>query len=271
MTDSEYFIKICGITTEEDALLSVALGATAVGFVFAPSKRQVASRAVADIVKRLPPEVLRVGVFKDEAPERVSQICSHIGLNAVQLHGHESPTEVKWLAGRVPLVIKAFSALDPRLSTAGEYEVFAILVDAAQPGSGVTFDWSHLASVPKGERMILAGGLHPANVAAAIYNTGCFGVDVSSGVEKSPGRKDPIKLREFIDIACRAFDERGSNASGGELAGGANLMPERASRSPQSNPLRQNPPSPHSSRYPQTPVRRVTGSGRGPYDWQEDK
>ncbi len=232
MTDGESFIKICGITTEEDALLSVALGATAVGFVFAPSKRQVAPRSVADIIKRLPPEVLRVGVFKDEAPERVSQICSYIGLNAVQLHGHETPAEAKWLAGRVPLVIKAFSAVDPRLADAGDFEVFALHVDAVEPGSGKTFDWSLLASVPKGERMILAGGLNSANVARAIETTGCFGVDVSTGVEKAPGHKDPIKLREFIDNASRAFERRKAS--------------------------------------PQTSGGRGPTRGLGPYDWQED-
>ena len=104
------FVKICGITTEADALLAVGMGASAVGFVFAPSPRQMAPAAVADIVKRLPHETVTVGVFRDEAPRRVIEIANLIGLRAVQLHGVESITDTQWIAGRVGWTIKAFPA-----------------------------------------------------------------------------------------------------------------------------------------------------------------
>lgn len=211
------FVKICGITSEEDALLAVALGADAVGFIFAPSTRQVAPQVAADIVKRLPrDEVMTVGVFRDEAPQRVSDIAVAAGLHAVQLHGHEPPEAARWLATRVPAVIQAFPAGDPRVRRAADYGAFAVLLDAATPGSAQTFDWSLAAEVPVGLRVIVAGGLGPGNVATAIRRTGCWGVDVASGVERAPGRKDPIKLREFIQEARRAFGAAHDPTTGGE-------------------------------------------------------
>ncbi len=208
MTDGQErrgFVKICGVTSEEDALLAVALGADAVGFIFAPSTRQVAPQVAADIVKRLPPEVITVGVFRDEAPQRVSDIAVGAGLHAVQLHGHEPPEVARWLGTRVQAVIQAFPAGDHRVRRAGDYGAFAVMLDAANPGSAQVFDWSLVAEVPEGQRVIVAGGLDPDNVGAAILRTGCWGVDVASGVERSPGRKDPIKLREFIQAAREAF------------------------------------------------------------------
>src|ERR687894_741002 len=101
------FVKICGVTNEDDALLAVAMGADAVGFIFAPSPRQVSPGTVADIVKRLPREVLTVGVFRDEAPARVAEIVNTIGLKVAQLHGHEPPDQAQWIKERVPLVFQA--------------------------------------------------------------------------------------------------------------------------------------------------------------------
>lgn len=203
------FIKICGITSEEDALLAVALGANAVGFVFAPSPRQVAPQIAADIVKRLPTdEVISVGVFRDWAPQRVSDVAHAAGLHAVQLHGHEPPDAAQWLRKRVPMVIQAFQAGDPRVRAAGEYGADAILLDAPNPGSATLFDWSLAGEVPAGQRVIVAGGLDAANVRAAIERTVCWGVDVSSGVERAPGQKDAIKLRAFIEAAREAFEEQ---------------------------------------------------------------
>jgi phosphoribosylanthranilate isomerase len=199
------FVKICGITNEDDALLSVALGATAVGFVFAPSPRQVAPQVAADIVKRLPPEILAVGVFRDSAAQRVADVARHAGLGAVQLHGHEPPEDARWLKTRVPMVIQAFAAGDARVRRAGEYGADAVLLDSPHPGSAQVFDWSMASEVPVGQRVIVAGGLDAANVAGAIAQTRCFGVDVSSGVERAPGYKDPIKLRAFIAAAAEAF------------------------------------------------------------------
>jgi phosphoribosylanthranilate isomerase len=200
------FVKICGITSEDDALLAVAMGAEAVGFVFAPSPRQIAPQVAADIIKRLPPEVISVGVFRDSAPQRVSDVAHATGLKAVQLHGHEPPEDAHWIHTRVPMVIQAFAAGDARVRRAAEYGATAILLDAPSPGSAQVFDWSLAAEVPAGQRVIIAGGLHPGNVAAAIAHTRPWGVDVASGVEKEPGVKDPIKLRDFVQAARAAFE-----------------------------------------------------------------
>lgn len=199
------FVKICGITSEEDALLAVALGAHAVGFVFAPSSRQIAPQVAADIVKRLPTEVVSVGVFRDAAPQRVSDVVHGAGLQAVQLHGHEPPEVAQWLKTRVPIVFQAFAAGDARVRQAAEYGADAILLDSPNPGSARIFDWSLSSEVPPGQKVIVAGGLDASNVGRAISQTRCWGVDVASGVERSPGHKDPIKLREFIQAAMDGF------------------------------------------------------------------
>ena len=192
------FVKICGITNEEDALLAVALGADAVGFVFAPSPRQVAVQKVHDITRRLPPEILTVGVFRDEHPDRVIDIVDRSGVKAAQLHGHETEQDVAAVMQRVRTVIKAVSAGTVDAARADRFPTDLILVDAPAPGSGKVFDWSLLGDVPVGPRVILAGGLTPDNVAAGIRTARPWGVDVSSGVEESPGRKDPVRLRKFI-------------------------------------------------------------------------
>lgn len=210
------FVKICGTTTEEDALLAVAMGADAVGFVFAPSTRQVAPGAVRDIVRRLPPEILTVGVFRDEAPERVVDIVHRTGLRAAQLHGRETPEQSAWVHARVPVLLKAFAAGDPGLAQAPGHGADIVLVDGADPGSGQVFDWSLTDGVPAGvRRVVLAGGLHAGNVAAAITRVRPWGVDVVSGVEASPGHKDPRALRAFVSAARAALpaedeqDDRG--------------------------------------------------------------
>ena len=154
------FVKICGTTSEEDALLAVAMGADAVGFVFAPSPRQVAVGVAGDIVKRLPREVLTVGVFRDESPARVVEIVNGIGLRAAQLHGHETAEQAQWVRERVPWLIQAFPAGTPAVARAREYGADAVLLDAPSPGSGQVFDWT-LAEAPDGVRVILAGGLTP--------------------------------------------------------------------------------------------------------------
>jgi phosphoribosylanthranilate isomerase len=195
------FVKICGITNEDDALLAVALGADAVGFVFAPSPRQIAPQIASDIAKRLPPEIVTVGVFKDSARERVLDVTHQAGLGAVQLHGREPPAVSRWLSTKVPLVIQAFAAGDARVRQADEYGAHVIMLDAPNPGSAQVFDWSLASEVPPGHRVMIAGGLTPLNVGAAIARTRPWAVDVSSGVEREPGRKDPIKLREFIQTA----------------------------------------------------------------------
>ncbi|HVV36895.1 MAG TPA: phosphoribosylanthranilate isomerase [Acidimicrobiales bacterium] len=200
------FVKICGITNEDDALLAVAMGADAIGFVFAPSKRQVTVTTAADIVKRLPNDVLSVGVFRDETPEKVVETVHRAGLRGAQLHGHESREDTWWVGERIPFVIKAFVAGNRGVADAAGYRASAILLDAPSPGSGQVFDWRLAEGVPDKSRLIVAGGLDADNVAAAIEATRPWGVDVSGGVEASPGRKDPRKVRSFVANARRAFD-----------------------------------------------------------------
>lgn len=199
------FVKICGITNEEDALLAIAMGADAVGFIFAPSSRQMPPQLVRDIVRRLPPEVLTVGVFRDEAKTRVVEIVGQVGLRGAQLHGRETAEETRWVKERVPVVLRAFAAGDPAIARADQYGADAILIDGTNPGSGEVFDWALIGDAPSVPRLILAGGLNPENVVAAVNSVHPWGVDVSSGVESEPGRKDPMKLRSFI-AAARSVD-----------------------------------------------------------------
>lgn len=200
------FVKICGTTSEADALLAVAMGADAVGFVFAPSPRQVTPAVARDIARRLPPEVVTVGVFRDEQPEQVVRVVNGAGLRAAQLHGRESVEATRYVAERVPLVIKAFSAGDAAMADALEYGAEVVLIDAPNPGTGQVFDWRLAEWVPPGARLLLAGGLTPENVAEAVAQVHPWGVDVVTGVEAEPGRKDPVKLRAFVAAARAAAD-----------------------------------------------------------------
>ncbi len=202
--NEDLLVKICGITTEADALLAVGLGADAVGFVLAPSPRQVTATTAGDIVKRLPRDVLTVGVFRNEAPARVVEIANRAGLGAVQLHGHETAEETRWIASRVACTIRAFSAGDAAIGRFADFGAQYLLVDGESPGSGSVFDWRLAEGVVDVGRMFVSGGLHPGNVGEAIRHLRPRGVDVASGVESAPGRKDPQKLRSFIANARRA-------------------------------------------------------------------
>ena len=213
------FVKICGTTNEEDALLAVALGADAVGFVFAPSPRKISVDRARDIARRLPSEVLSVGVFRDELKDTVVSLASRAGLGAVQLHGHESADDTAWVAERVPVTIKAFPAGHEGLSRLRDYSVGIVMIDGATPGSGQVFDWSLAEGAPlAGHRVLLAGGLNADNVADGIRRVRPWGVDVVSGVELRPGRKDPAKLKAFIDAAKSSAASRSEHRdSDGDL------------------------------------------------------
>jgi phosphoribosylanthranilate isomerase len=203
------FVKICGLTDVDDALLTVALGADALGFVFAPgSPRQITPQAASEIVKRLPHGTLTVGVFRDERPERVVEVVNTVGLRGAQLHGREPLSEVRTIRERIPFVIQAFRAGDPALATVANGPADLVLLDAPEPGAGQVFDWALTEHAPQGVPFLLAGGLTPDNVGEAIRAVRPFGVDVSSGVESEPGRKDPRKLRHFIEVAREAATGR---------------------------------------------------------------
>ena len=216
------FIKICGITNEEDALLATALDADALGFVFAPSPRQVNAETVRDIVRRLPREISTVGVFRNESPKHIIEVVNRTGLHGVQLHGNEPASEVEWIRERVRFVIQAFPAGDPALATAGKSKADVILVDSPSPGSGKVFDWRLAEGAPSGVNLLIAGGLTPENVGEAIRTVRPWGVDVSTGVEDKPGRKDPKKMREFVAEARRAayaVEDRTVDHSSDDVAG----------------------------------------------------
>lgn len=198
------FVKICGITSEDDALLAVAMGADAIGFVFAPSPRQVAAAHVRDIVRRLPPEILTLGVFRDESPQRVVEIVQSAGLGGAQLHGQETPEQARLVKAKVDVLVKAFPAGADALDRADDWRADIILIDSPTPGSGQVFDWSLAEGAPSGRRVLLAGGLTPDNVADAVARVQPWGVDVSTGVESEPGRKDPRLVRSFVARAKEA-------------------------------------------------------------------
>ena len=196
------FVKICGITNEDDALLSVAMGADAVGFNFVQgSKRQIAAQVAYDITRRLPPEILTVAIFRDELPRRVVDVAHRAGVKAVQLHGRESAADTQEVAKAFRWVIKVFNARDPNLPRADEYGTDLIMIDGPEPGSGKVFDWSLAGDAPDSVKLILAGGLTPDNVGAAITEVQPWGVDVATGVERAPGKKDALAVKRFIENA----------------------------------------------------------------------
>ena len=187
------FVKICGITTSHDALLAMAVGADALGFVFAPSVRQVQPADVRDIARRLPHGITTIGVFRNERPERIVTIVAKVGLHGVQLHGHEPLSEVRWIRERVPFVIQAFTAGDPALAAAANGPADARARRLAQSRTGRVFDWTLAEGAPGGVKLILAGGLTHDNVAEAIAARAAVGCRVSTGVESTPGRKDALE------------------------------------------------------------------------------
>jgi len=200
-------VKICGITNAADAQHAAACGADALGFVFyAGSPRCVTPEQVCAMTAALPPFVTRVGLFVNEAPERIRAIAGHCGLDVIQLHGDEPPLACVMPPYRVVKGVRPRCAAD--LAALADYPVAALLVDAAVPGqfggTGQRADWELAAQLAAGHRVILAGGLNPANVSAAVQAVRPYAVDVASGVEQAPGRKDPGKVAQFIRMAKEA-------------------------------------------------------------------
>ena len=202
MQVDDIFVKICGITNSEDAFLAIDLGCDALGFNFVPtSKRRVESDFVESIVKKLPDEIMSVGVFSDSTPEEVLRIVGKTGLNAVQLHGNETHEECQLLANKVPFTIKALSANSSDLTDFADFGADFILLDSETPGEGRKFDWNLSIDFLKDEKILLAGGLNVENVRDGIEKFSPFGVDVATGIELEPGRKDPKLLKLFIENA----------------------------------------------------------------------
>ena len=196
-------VKICGITNLDDALFAAESGADALGFVFwKKSPRFVEPAIVKAIVKALPPFVSCVGVFVDEEASRANEIARQAGLSCVQLHGSETP---EFCGGMELRVIKAFRIKQGAdVSSLSAYDVSAFLLDTysegAPGGTGKVFDWDCAIEAKKYGKVILAGGLTPGNIEEALRKVGPYGVDVSSGVESSKGKKDWVKVKEFIRL-----------------------------------------------------------------------
>ncbi|GGP39098.1 N-(5'-phosphoribosyl)anthranilate isomerase [Streptomyces abikoensis] len=195
------FVKICGLRTAEDVDAAVEAGADAIGFVFAPGGPRTVDPALArPLAERVPGHVLTVGVFRGQPVAEVRELARAAGVRAVQLHGDEGPAHYAELRPDGWTLIRATSCRgeSPALGELGED---LLLLDAPAPGSGEPWDWSAGSFTPPTGRWILAGGLHPGNVADAVRTTGPWGVDVSSGVEARRGVKDPRLIREFIRAA----------------------------------------------------------------------
>ncbi len=210
------WIKICGTTSLTDAELSVSCGADALGFIFAESPRRIDLVLAAEIIGALPADVEKIGVFVNESPARVGEIAARVGLTGVQLQGDESAAqlpEFRQALGnrRIIKTVQASRLLAegqdgwaPNLRSPGNID--AVLLDsgsAAKPGgTGIPFDWEKALplarTIQSAVPLIVAGGLNPQNVGEALRLFHPWGVDVVSGVEREPGKKDEVKLREFI-------------------------------------------------------------------------
>ena len=201
-------IKICGITDLGDALVACEAGADALGFIFYPkSPRCMSPHRAREIIATLPRAVAAVGVFVNDDPERIEDIAEVCGLDLLQLHGDETPEFCR----RFPaaMVIKALS---PRtaadLEEIADYPVRAILVDAFAPGlyggTGKTSNWDLAKTIGESVPLILSGGLNSSNIQAAIASVSPRAVDINSGVESSPGRKDHDSVREIIGMIRRS-------------------------------------------------------------------
>lgn len=207
-------VKICGVTTVEDAEFALEAGADALGLNFVPgTPRCLEGEQAREISEALAPFGTRVGIFVNERPEHVMEIAHRVGLDAAQLHGDETPEDCRWLIERGLRVIRALRVKGPE--TIAQMDAFpdcAILLDAyvkgALGGTGETFDWELARQAAVARPIILSGGLKPGNVGEAVRSVQPYGVDSSSGVEGAvPGRKDPERISSFIENARAAVSE----------------------------------------------------------------
>ncbi len=211
-------VKICGIRRLDDARLAADLGASAIGFVFWPgSPRFVDPFRAKQIAAVLPPFVSTVGVFVNQPYEHVSGVARLLNLAAIQLHGDEDPRDFLRAGHRVIKAMAVGAAFDDGAVRALPAPV-TVLLDAHDPirrgGTGAAIDWTAAARVASARRTILSGGLHPANVRAAVEQVQPYAIDVSSGVESAPGIKDPEKLRAFFTALSSSVSHRPSSTSG---------------------------------------------------------
>jgi phosphoribosylanthranilate isomerase len=205
------WIKICGITNVEDALKAASLGVDALGFVFAPGARRVDPSTAREIVRMLPAFLIKVGVFLDQDVSEVREIAAHCGLDALQFHGEESPEYCRKFSQQV---IKTIRIKGPEsLNAMKQYRMVRILLDTYSPtacgGTGIRFPVEIALKAKEEGDFILSGGLNPSVVQEVIRKVRPVGVDVSSGVEISPGKKDVLKMSQFMKEVRRADENTG--------------------------------------------------------------
>jgi len=208
VTQIKVKVKVCGITCKEDAEAAVRFGADAIGFVFADSPRKITPDTVKDIISSLPPFIAYVGVFVNGNEKEVRRIANFCGLSILQFHGDETPS----YCNKFSRAIKAFRIKGKEdIEKIREYSASTWLLDTyceGKPGgTGKTFDWSEASELAKEGRVILSGGLTPENVAEAIRVVSPYAVDVGSGVEEYPGKKDHKKIEKFIREAKDVSNE----------------------------------------------------------------
>ncbi|MBW2092441.1 MAG: phosphoribosylanthranilate isomerase [Deltaproteobacteria bacterium] len=192
-------VKICGITREADALAAIESGADALGFVFADSPRRVFYDTAFEIIRKLPPFISSVGVFVDSPEDEIQEAARYLNLDFIQLHGREGPEFCARFLNKAIKAIRMDGLIDMQQVAAYQKVTRALLVDSGSGGTGKTFDWKALPPNFKRKKLILAGGLNPENVTKAIEIIKPWAVDVSSGVEAAPGRKDKQKMMHFIN------------------------------------------------------------------------
>ena len=215
------WIKICANTSLEDAQLAVDAGTDALGFVFAPSPRRITANQVAAITPHLPPSIEKIGVFVEADLDEIASTIRAASLTGVQLHsqaGPDAPAQLRALFGSALRILRVVhfgpDAGGQAQSCAADPNLDGILIDSrtttAVGGTGISFDWNEARRTVFGgataARLVAAGGLNPGNVAQAIATLQPWGVDVASGVEATPGRKDPLKVRAFVLNARAAAD-----------------------------------------------------------------
>jgi len=197
-------VKICGITTIDDALFCVSEGVCALGFNFySKSPRYISPENACNIISKLPPFISAVGLFVNEPKETVENIMNITGIDTLQFHGDE--TAEYCLNFKAKKVIKALRIKDKNdINRIFEYDVNGYLLDSYHPdlygGSGLAFSWNMLTSLKNRDRIIVAGGINPDNIANLLQNVIPYGIDICSGVEKAPGLKDKNKIEKIMKV-----------------------------------------------------------------------
>lgn len=195
-------VKICGITNLEDALQVIEYGADALGFIFAPSKRQISPESAHEIISRLPSQISRVGVFVNESIVNIVQIAEFTKLSWLQLHGNESPEICKLLSKKHKVIKTVKVNPEGKINSIINFPTWKLLLDTSLPGiaggSGCTFNWDVLSKFNP-QNIFVAGGITAGNIGDLLKRVIPFGIDISSGVEIFPGKKDPQKLKQLFN------------------------------------------------------------------------